>query len=100
MGCSFFGPDEKGLIEAAKEHRKYANAEYEFTAKITPVQENDYTNITYSHIGWVKVTHIRTGKSWKMQFGYTKTSHKWEPTLSQLQEEMKELEKFQRLLKH
>ena len=101
MSCSFFGPDEKGLIEAAKEHYRYTDTEYKFNGTITSVPKNDSENILYSHIGWIEVTYIRTGISWRSQFGYNKNYHKWGPTSKQLQEDIrmyddviKQLKKF------
>jgi hypothetical protein len=99
MSCFFSGPNEKGLIEAAKKHRGYTDSEYNFKSSISIANQSEYGNVLYSHIGWVEVTHIRSGDTFRLQFGYTKDAHNWEPTPSQRQHEIEEIGNYIKQLK-
>lgn len=98
LACSSTFPNEKELIDAVKKHYGYTDAEYTFKTKIIKVEENDIKNILHSHVGWVEVTQIKTGNSWKTQFGFKKESHTWGPTRAQLEEEIADLKRLQMLL--
>jgi hypothetical protein len=98
LACSSTLPNEKELIAAVKKHYGYTDTEYTYKTKIIKVEENDIKNISYSHVGWVDVTQIKTGNSWKTQFGLKKEGHTWGPTRAQLEEEIADLNKLQMLL--
>ena len=98
LSCSQTAPNEKELLDALKKHYGYTDSEYTYRTKIIKVEKNDYSKALYSHVGWVDVTQIKTGNSWKRQFGLKKEDHTWGPTITQLEEEMADLQKLQMLL--
>jgi hypothetical protein len=101
VSCSIFGPNEKDLIEAVKQHLsrfdtlhlgKYAGfTETNYNITVINIKKAHDIIHDYKYIGWVSVTQIRSGRTLKLQFEFDRESSKWRPTDEQLEIEMREL---------
>ena len=109
VSCSIFGPSEKDLIEAVKQHlsrfdtlhlSKYAGfTETNYNIKVINIKKSNDIIHDYKYIGWVSVTQIRSGRTLKLQFEFDRESGKWMPTIEQLETEMRELKTEMRGIK-
>jgi hypothetical protein len=84
LSCSIFGPSEKDLIEAVKQHLsrfdtlhlgKYAGfTETNYNIKVINIKKVKNIAYGYKYIGWVSVTQIRSGRTLKLQFEFDRES--------------------------
>ena len=100
LSCTVSSPNEKELIDTVEKYYGINDTEYNFKAKIIRVEETGNKKSIYSHIGRVNITHIKTGKSFKVQFGLKKDGGTWVPNDAQLKKEATKAIILKRHLEH